>query len=341
MKISNILNPRESSELISKQCQHITLNQAGVDKTAQTIYQSIRQDDFGMRVWDDHDLNPKTRDQAAVDWIFFVDTVNFSFWPEEGDVKFGVKDKHGDVQTGYWSICAAVNRALALGIPVTSAEFMANATEEHIQTIFKSSTEGEIPLLKERLKAINDAGKVLLERFNGSFTFCVMRAERDVNKLLDLVVDNFSSYQDICEYKGSTVSFLKRAQILIGDIWTCFKGEGLGKFSNIEEITMFADYRVPQAMVAFGVLDYSDYLKQILHNGARFNPGDELECEIRGMSILGCDRIAEGVKWLAEKDGVEIVVNSIIVDYFLWEYARAHRDLVNKLPFHRCRTIYY
>ena len=47
-----------------------------------------------------------------------------------------------------------------LGIPVTSAEFMATMTEEHIRTIFKSSTEGEIPLVKERLKAINDAGKV-------------------------------------------------------------------------------------------------------------------------------------------------------------------------------------
>ena len=24
-----------------------------------------------------------------------MDTVNFSFWPDEGDVKYGVKDKHG------------------------------------------------------------------------------------------------------------------------------------------------------------------------------------------------------------------------------------------------------
>jgi len=341
MKISNILNPRESSVLISKQCKHITLEQGGVERTAQTIYESIRKDGFGMGVWDAHDLNPKTKDQAAIDWIFFVDTVNFSFWPDEGDVKYGVKDKHGTLQTGYWSICAAVNRALALGIPVTSAEFMATATEEHIRTIFKSSTEGEIPLVKERLKAINDAGKVLLEKFFGSFTFCVMRAENDVDKLLDIVVDNFPSYQDMCQYKGDTVSFLKRAQILIADIWTCFKGEGLGKFSNIHQITMFADYRVPQSMVAFGVLSYSDYLRQILHNGAKFNPGDELECEIRGMSIYGCDRIAEEILKLAERDGVEIVVNSIIVDYFLWEYARAHRDLINALPFHRCRTIYY
>jgi hypothetical protein len=40
-----------------------------------------------------------------------------------------------------------------------------------------------------------------------------------------------------------SVAIYKRAQILIGDIWACFHGEGLGYFSDIDTITMFADYR--------------------------------------------------------------------------------------------------
>jgi hypothetical protein len=40
-----------------------------------------------------------------------------------------------------------------------------------------------------------------------------------------------------------SVSLHKRAQILIGDIWACFQGEGLGAFDDIDTITMFADYR--------------------------------------------------------------------------------------------------
>lgn len=39
------------------------------------------------------------------------------------------------------------------------------------------------------------------------------------------------------------VSLYKRAQILIGDIWACFEGKGLGKFDDIDTLTMFADYR--------------------------------------------------------------------------------------------------
>jgi len=40
-----------------------------------------------------------------------------------------------------------------------------------------------------------------------------------------------------------TVAMYKRAQILIGDIWACFRGQDLGQFNDIDTITMFADYR--------------------------------------------------------------------------------------------------
>ena len=40
-----------------------------------------------------------------------------------------------------------------------------------------------------------------------------------------------------------TVSFYKRAQILIADIWSCFEGKSYGEFNDINTITMFADYR--------------------------------------------------------------------------------------------------
>lgn len=39
------------------------------------------------------------------------------------------------------------------------------------------------------------------------------------------------------------VSFYKRAQILVADIWACFEGKSYGEFHDIDTITMFADYR--------------------------------------------------------------------------------------------------
>ena len=52
----------------------------------------------------------------------------------------------------------------------------------------------------------------------------------------------------------------KRVQILIADIWSCFEGDGLGHFYDINKLTMFADYRVPQALLALGVMTYSNDL---------------------------------------------------------------------------------
>ena len=63
------------------------------------------------------------------------------------------------------------------------------------------------------------------------------------------------------------VALYKRAQILVADIWACFKGQGLGRFHDVDVLTMFADYRVPQALVYFDVLAYSDELMGRLKRG--------------------------------------------------------------------------
>jgi len=62
------------------------------------------------------------------------------------------------------------------------------------------------------------------------------------------------------------VGLYKRAQILVGDIWACCGGVGYGAFNDIDTITAFADYRVPQLLVWFDVLQYSDSLTDTLHN---------------------------------------------------------------------------
>ena len=64
-----------------------------------------------------------------------------------------------------------------------------------------------------------------------------------------------------------SVALYKRAQILVGDIWACCGGTGFGAFSDIDAITAFADYRVPQLLVWFDVLQYSDSLQHTLHSG--------------------------------------------------------------------------
>lgn len=81
-----------------------------------------------------------------------VDTLNFAFW-SDSDVLFTVEYR-GKRYNGYWSLCAAINRALDVridptrsacdvlkelqeSIPITDPHYMANITEEQLKHIFR------------------------------------------------------------------------------------------------------------------------------------------------------------------------------------------------------------
>jgi hypothetical protein len=56
--------------------------------------------------------------------------------------------------------------------------------------------------------------------------------------------------------------FYKRAQIFVGDVYGAFGGKGLGCFADIDQLTMFADYRVPVVLRLMGLLQYSPELQR-------------------------------------------------------------------------------
>lgn len=228
---------------------HSTLahvNRDGIAAAAKRLLQARAVGGFSLSGWRGHMLNPQTADERAIDWIFLVDTLNFSFYNEIDEEQFAV-DYKGETWTGYWTLCACVNRALDEGIPVTSAEYMSSITEERMRHIFRGNTTTQPlpPLFNERVRVVREAGRVLVEKFGGSFLNCLKAASGSATKLLQIVTEHFDSYRDFVDnFKGRPVQFFKRAQILIADIWGCFEGAGLGRFTDIDDaITMFADYR--------------------------------------------------------------------------------------------------
>jgi hypothetical protein len=137
--------------------------------------------------------------------------------------------------------------------------------------ILRSDTESQIALFDERLLCLHEVGNILLEKYDGTFTTCIKQAEKSAVKLLEIIVENFPCFRDETEYNGRSVSLYKRAQILIGDIWNFFGGKGWGEFADIDKITLFADYRIPQVLVYFGVMSYTDELMEKLKKGKHYN----------------------------------------------------------------------
>ena len=77
---------------------------------------------------------------------------------------------------------------------------------------------------------------------------------------------------------------MKRAQIFVADLWAAFEGEGLGRFDDIDSITMFADYRVPQILNALGCMWYAPGLEARIRERGMLVVGGEWEVQLRGES---------------------------------------------------------
>lgn len=68
----------------------------------------------------------------------------------------------------------------------------------------------------------------------------IQEAEHSAGKLVNLLAKHFPCFQDQGRFEGRKVRFLKRAQILVADLWAAFNSASHGEFHDIQHITMFA-----------------------------------------------------------------------------------------------------
>jgi len=333
-----MLTPRESGKFIASRSQHVKIVPDGVNKVSQLVFDAIKDDSIRATSW--YSTHNKYPDAQAVEWCFVADLLNFSFWSSGSD-KFEVTYK-GKTETGYYGCCALINKALDNGIPLTDSSFYGNLTLDKLKEIFTADDGSIIPMIEQRHKCLVESAAVLQKKFNGTFFTCVQHAKGSAQKLLDIIVENFPSFRDCAEYDGKQVSFLKRAQVLVADVHSCLQERSPGNFSDIDSLTMFADYRVPQVLTFLGALEYSDELMEVLKKETVMASGDVMEVELRGCSIECVEQIVDKTRLLLKQDGLkDKTVNSASVDYFLWCYRRSHAKEASKIPYHRVRSIFY
>lgn len=76
--------------------------------------------------------------------------------------------------------------------------------------------------------------------------------------------------------------------------------------------------------------------------GEMLSSGDRREVEIRGCSIWCVERIqAHLCKLVEQRDNCSCSVNSAIIDFYLWAYAKRHHKDMAHVPIHHTRCIYY
>ena len=123
-----------------------------------------------------------------------------------------------------------------------------------------------------------------MQKYNCSFTKCIEAANKSAAGLVNLLARDFACFRDEFRFEGrrKPIRFLKRAQILVADLWACFNGEEYGEFRDIDKITMFADYRVPQILATMGCISYSPPLHSAITSKKILESGSNMEMQLRG-----------------------------------------------------------
>ncbi|KAL7718170.1 Queuosine 5'-phosphate N-glycosylase/hydrolase [Entamoeba marina] len=146
--------------------------------------------------------------------------------------------------------------------------------------------------IEERTRLLREVGEVLYTKYDGSALKFIESVGKNANELVELVAKEF-----------------------IGDI------HGMcGDIQNLSSLTGFADYRIPQVLLGWDVLNITDELRSKIMNKVEIPSGSNEEIELR------CTKL-------------KIDIEAYRIDWFLWSYGEKRKDELP--PHHRTRTIFY
>lgn len=314
-----------STRRVVDSARHVWIDQRAI----QALVERLQQQECQVPGWDQrYHWGDGTRKTATA--ILLLDAWNFCFWPEQGQPKWTV-DYQGEKVNGYKALAACVKRAIEEGLELYDPAVLAKLSKTKLRKIFRG--EGEIPLLEERLHNAREVGKVLLAKWDGDFCNMLEACEGSAVSLVEMIAEDFPSFDDVAIYYGREVKFYKRAQILAVDLAGAMPQDPLTQFHDLDHLSAFADYKIPQVLEAYGVLRYSPQLEARLERYDKLPQGDPREVEIRAAMVWAVELLSREFK----QQGREY--SSIELDWILWNLGQEPLDY--ERPYHRTRTVFY
>ena len=271
------------------------------------------------------DISMMTKEDK-LNFIIIFNSMNFCYWSDPGNAKWTVEyqDKSYD---GAFGMITALGKAIENNIPILSPKYLSTITKDDLEEILRGNIQ--IPLFEERLRNLQQLGNVLIEKYEGKVSNLIEKADKDAIKLVDLFTTEFSMFNDYSMYKENKVLFYKLAQLLTYDIHHIFNGEGYGELKNINQLTAFADYKIPQSLRKAGILVYNKELEDKVDNKILIPQHSREEIEIRANAIWAIELIKSNLKG----------ITSMEIDSYLW--AQGQNKSSSDKPYHLTRTRFY
>lgn len=270
--------------------------------------------------------------ERTVNWLLVLDALNFCFWADKDTPRWQI-EYEGETLNGYWAEAASLTRAVNEGIPLWDAEYLTTISEETMAHIFQPVPDAlPIPLFELRVAHAREVGRVLLDRYEGQFARAIEQVEGDAVQLVLLLAQQFPSFHDVATYRGHDVRFFKRAQICVADIHGAFRGKAWGTFAKMDALTSFADYKLPQVLRHYGILEYAPMLAGRVDAQEQLLMGSEEEIEIRASTVWACELLRQEMLKQSHP------MSAMEIDQRLWFLAQDSQEM---RPYHRTRTPFY
>jgi hypothetical protein len=211
-------------------------------------------------------------------FYLLVDGLNFCFWNPDRNKKFRFKTQSGSVALGY-----ALLRAMKKHPSFFTGQFLSQCAPAAYAAI-QEGTAGELLMPIERIAVLREIGS-FLERHDLDKKIASFRGA-DVNRVATFFGKELPyTFGDLAKVRSGKISFYKKLRLFIDD------AERLGgaRFKGREKLLVYADYRIPQTLIYFGMIRLSPKLEHILRSNTPIPSGSSAEIAIRAASVAASE----------------------------------------------------
>jgi len=140
-EISSETNVLRDAEYIYSNSIDVAIDRNGTLSAAMLVWEQMQQRSYSTKAWSEHELHPKAKDEATLNFIFTMDLLNFSFWSESSEEDRFCVEYRGKRWTGYWSLVACLQRALDEG-----KNFLRSISLNNIAIVFSFEINNSHPV---------------------------------------------------------------------------------------------------------------------------------------------------------------------------------------------------
>lgn len=279
----------ETSFFVMKNAKYVSLNETKLQVFANKIKNTepthwLSSNPFGLLELE--------KEELAL-FLLIHGSMEFCFW---GNPKWKIETEKGALDGAFALLYALLNEVKRNKHFLTPT-YLKNLTKEEFQKILKGNIE--IPLFQERYHRITAIGKILVEK-NISFYDEIKNKTTDI-ELFEYLINTFPFLKDTRTYQGKTIYFYKLAQLMTSDILHLREIKENIKI-DVHNLVGCADYKLPQVLHQFGVIQYQNELEQALLEKQELNENSIEEIEIRAATIVAIHHLSQ----ITRKSAIEI-----------------------------------